>query len=119
MQASLRNLRESVRRALIEARSETVVLSDGSEVPYGSEEHIRDMQAILSGLQSLKSQQKYSTAARARFADAATQLKRMLSRATAEATPIEMEPSDVPTNRKGFDQAEPGQGRFEPGRSDP
>lgn len=85
MKVSYKQLKECIRRSLVEGPNPSeIILSDGSSVPFGSSEHISDMQATLSGIDRLKKHHRYGTAARSKFADAGSYLKRFINRIQPE-----------------------------------
>lgn len=108
MRITLGQLRQIVREGLREGvRSpEEVILSDGEAATYASDDHINDMKTTLAGLESLKKQHKYGTAARASFANASFYLKRFLKRAMESGDRID-EPEEAEEPRT-FSQLEDG-----------
>lgn len=120
MLVSVSELRKLVRMELQESsqRGEEVTLSDGSPSTFASPEHVRDMQAILAGLLSLKNQHRYGTASRSRFADAASHLRRILTRASAKMAnaSASVDESEAGPGTTGYGRGAPAHGRYTPGR---
>jgi len=111
---SLKSLiRESIEKT-------TVSLSDGSVVEFGSNEHITDMSSILTGLENLKRQHKYGTSARAKFADASMQLKKLIKRASRRKESDDEQQSvvvksEMSPGRTGYGRGAMGAGQYNPG----
>lgn len=104
MRVSLAELRLLITHQLHERVLRDAPLSTGGETPYGSPDHIVDMQQILAGLEALKKGQKYGSANRAVFSDAGRRLRRILSRAQATVEPVAApmgEPIIVDNTRQG------------------
>lgn len=123
MRLSAGHLRKLIRESLA---GDEITLSDGSLTTYASEDHLRDMQAILAGLESLKRQHKYGTAARLRFAEASAQLKNQLKKAQASAESVAVDTTVKPEKTfsqlegegaSGYGTGEAPQGKFIPGRN--
>jgi hypothetical protein len=117
MQIRLGNLKSLIRESI---RETTVSLSDGSVVEFGSNEHIADMSSILAGLENLKRQHKYATAARAKFADASMQLKKLIKRASKnKESDSEQQDfvvkSEMSPGRTGYGRGAMGAGQYNPG----
>lgn len=110
MRVSYGELKGLIKQSLIERseRSSTVTLSNGSITDGGSDEHVEDMQAILMGLEALKKQHRYGTAARAKFADASNHLKKLIHRSKKQ-------PSQQPP--RTFSQLEDDHGDMDRGDS--
>lgn len=115
MLVSVGRLRSIIRRKLLEssARADDVVLSDGSTVPFGSSAHVADMQAVLTGLETLKKQHRYGTAARSKFADAGSHLKRLIDRSSRQEEPKTF--AQLEDDHGGLGRGSPGLGQYDPG----
>lgn len=88
----------------------------------GPEVSIDEMQAVLDGLHSLKKGQRYGTSARAKFADAGSQLKRMIARQQARSERAIEQPktfaqleTEVPGKDGGLGRKTSGMGQYDPG----
>lgn len=66
--------------------SETATLCDGSEVPYGSAEHIADLQRTLSGLQAIKAHWNRGTSARYLISTTSHRLKKLIDKLTGSSS---------------------------------
>lgn len=114
-------LRQLIRKTLIEGseRNDTVTLADGSTVTYGSPEHIDDMQAVLSGLENLKRQHRYGSAARAALASAGSHLKRLIARTSRDGQAVPPEQprtfAQLEDDHGGLGRGSGGQGQYSPG----
>jgi hypothetical protein len=123
MRISAGHLRKLIQETL---GGDEITLSDGTITTYASEDHLRDMQAILAGLESLKRQHKYGSAARSRFAEASAQLKNQLKKAQMSAESIKVDVGTKPDRTfsqlegdgaSGYGTGESPQGKFIPGRN--
>lgn len=60
---------------------DSVELADGSRCPWGSPQHVKELETLLTGLETVKKQMRRTTASRATYATACKQLKDDIRRA--------------------------------------
>lgn len=81
-----RDLRGIV-RALIEARIRETDITDGTRVPFGSPEHVTDLEMRISDLERWRDRQRRGSEARANYARLISALKRELRSAIRMSEP--------------------------------
>lgn len=86
----------SLVRTLIEARIRETDITDGTRVPFGSPEHVTDVEMRISDLERWRDRQRRGSEARANYARLIGALKRELRSATRVNAPKLVEP-DVMT----------------------
>lgn len=91
-------IKESVRKelnsqALNEAvkMSETVVICGGQEVPFGSPEHVADLQRTLDGLEVVKTHWDRGTSSRFVISSACARLRKLISKLSSMGEPVASE----------------------------
>lgn len=82
----------SLVRTLIEARIRETDITDGTRVPFGSPEHITDVEMRISDLERWRDRQRRGSEARANYARLIGALKRELRSATRVNAPKLVEP---------------------------
>jgi len=131
MRLTYDELCKKIREGLIEEAVqyyEDVKLTTGDSVKYGDANHLKDMEGMIHGMETLRDQQRRGTAARSIYATAVRQLKMQIkaTKARHEQTTIDPDseamsiekPGKPRKQRPGFDggrSTTPGHGRYEPG----
>ena len=73
---------EYVREVLAEKKVREADHTDGSKVPFGSNKHVKDLEARIASAISWRDRQKKGTEARANYSRLVTRLKQELSAAS-------------------------------------
>ncbi len=82
----------SLVRTIVEARIRETDITDGTRVPFGSPEHVTDVEMRISDLERWRDRQRRGSEARANYARLIGALKRELRSATRVSTPKLVEP---------------------------
>lgn len=88
---SLDNLREYV-ELVVERRMREADVSDGSKVPHGSPQHVKDLETRIASLVMWRDKQKKGTESRANYARVINRLKGELASAKRVAARSEAGP---------------------------
>jgi hypothetical protein len=75
-------------RALIEARIRETDITDGSRVPFGSAQHVADLELRISDLERWRDRQRRGSEARANYSRLISALKRELRAASRVNKPM-------------------------------
>lgn len=117
MHLKVKQLKDLIKESILEsAHYREVRLTDGEICEYGDEKHISDMESLVAGLETLRDQQRRTSASRLVYADAVKQLKQEIKKFRKKHVVHELDVEYKP--KVGFDGGQattPGHGRYSPG----